>query len=146
MGKIEEIGKEFGWKEEYSEEVFVEAIYQPKHTGYYHTGYPQPAKRYRFVLENFSQAMEEVYWWILTNMRTDHGFYRFDKITDVFTAAEASALFGQTEQRLSIQQDKASSFLAIIGKMVKEVFQLVREIRILNERLSHYEDSNKGNG
>ena len=146
MVSIEEIGKEFGWKEEEAEEVFVEAssIRQPQHTGYFKTGYPQPAKRYRFVLENFKQNVEEYYFWILNNLRSDNAFFLFDKVTDTFSASEGSAFFGQTSQRLSMQQEKASSFLAIIGKMTKEVFQLVREIRILDERLSHYEDSNKG--
>ncbi|MFH1505792.1 MAG: hypothetical protein ABIE94_02280 [archaeon] len=144
MVKIEEIGKKFGWKEEVAEDVFVEADRYPKYSGYYETGFVQPMKRYRLILENFSQPMEDVYWWILTNMRTDHPYNRFEKTLDVFSAAENSAFFGQSSQRLGIQQDKASSFLAIIGKMVKEVFQLVREVRILNERLSHYEDSFKG--
>ena len=127
-----------------AEDVFVEADRYPKYSGYYETGFVQPMKRYRLILENFSQPMEDVYWWILTNMRTDHPYNRFEKTLDVFSAAENSAFFGQSSQRLGIQQDKASSFLAIIGKMVKEVFQLVREVRILNERLSHYEDSFKG--
>ena len=63
------------------------------------------------------------------------------KTEDVFAAAETSAFFGVTQQRLGLQQDKVSTFLATIGKMVKELFQLVRELRIIDERLDYYHES-----
>ena len=74
-------------------------------------------------------------------MRYYGGFPKIDKITDVFAASENSAFFGASQQRLGLQQDKVSQFLATIGKMVRELFQLVREMRVLDERLSYYSDS-----
>lgn len=43
-----------------------------------------------------------------------------------------------TQQRLAAQQDRISQFLATVGKMIKELFQMVRELRILQERLGYY--------
>lgn len=105
------------------------------------TGYPAPARRYRLYYEGYNVSIEEPYFWTLHYLRYFGGFPRIDKITDVFAAAENSAFFGASQQRLGLQQDKVSQFLATIGKMVRELFQLVREMRILDERLSYYADS-----
>ena len=105
------------------------------------TGYPTPARRYRIHYEGYNISIEEPYFWTLHYLRYFGGFPRIDKITDIFAAAENSAFFGANQQRLGAQQDKVSQFLATIGKMVRELFQLVREMRILDERLSYYADS-----
>lgn len=105
------------------------------------TGYPAPARRYRLHYEGYNVSIEEPYFWNLHYLRYFGGFPRIDKITDVFAAAENSAFFGANQQRLGLQQDKVSQFLATIGKMVRELFQLVREMRILDERMSYYADS-----
>ena len=105
------------------------------------TGYPNPARRYRLHYEGYNISIEEPYFWTLHYMRYFGGFPKIDKITDVFAAAENSAFFGASQQRIGLQQDKVSQFLATIGKMVRELFQLVREMRILDERLSYYNDS-----
>ncbi|MBI3026656.1 hypothetical protein HYY70_00950 [Candidatus Woesearchaeota archaeon] len=105
------------------------------------TGYPTPARRYRLHYEGYNISIEEPYFWTLHYLRYFGGFPRIDKITDVFAAAENSAFFGASQQRIGLQQDKVSQFLATIGKMVRELFQLVREMRILDERMSYYADS-----
>jgi hypothetical protein len=105
------------------------------------TGFPKPARRYRVHYEGYNVSIEEPYFWVLHYLRYFAGFPHVDKITDVFAAAENSAFFGASQQRLGLQQDKVSQFLATIGKMVRELFQLVRELRILDERLGYYADS-----
>ncbi len=105
------------------------------------TGYPKPAKSYRFIMSKHGGSIEEVYFFYLDSLRHDWGSPEFDKIIDVFSASEQSAFFGTSQQRLGIQQDKVSQFLAAVGKMVKEIFQFVREMRILDERLKMYTDS-----
>jgi len=106
------------------------------------TGYPTPARpTYRIDYETSKKSIEEVYYWLLNYLRQDIGYGEIEKITDVFAAAEHSAFFGVAQQRLGLQQDKVSQFLATIGKMVRELFQLVRELRILDERLDYYFDS-----
>ena len=125
--------KKFGFeKNEFSEDFRNSKI---------KTGYPQPARRYRLHYEGYNISIEEPYFWTLHYLRYFGGFPRIDKITDVFAAAENSAFFGASQQRIGLQQDKVSQFLATIGKMVRELFQLVREMRILDERMSYYVDS-----
>ncbi len=105
------------------------------------TGYPSPLRRYRLHYEGYNISIEEPYFWMLHYLRYYMGFPDIKKITDVFTATEQSSFFGSAQQRLGLQQDKVSQFMATIGKMVRELFQLVRELRILDERLSYYVDS-----
>lgn len=106
--------------------------------GYIETGYPKPKKRYKIVRESFGQNVEEVYFWFLNHIMQDQGFSKVDKITDIFSASENSAFFGASQQRLGIQQDRAAQFLRGIGEMIKQLFSLVRELRIIDERLVLY--------
>ena len=122
--------------EEQADEEWIEKTVEQ----YMPTGYPNCEYRLRLIHETFQESMEEHYFWILNHLR-DMGYPDVIKVTDIFTAAEHSAFFGVAQQRVGLQQDKVSQFLATIGKMVKELFQLVREIRILKERLSYYKDS-----
>ncbi len=123
---LEEAGSRFGWSEEIGEET--NGIYTP-------TNYPEPDERLRLVYEAFSLSMEETYFWILNQMQYDLSFPKIEKITDIFSASENSSFFGQASQRLGIQQDKVQTLLATTGKMVKDLFALVRELRIIDERL-----------
>jgi|TARA_B100001971_G_scaffold214075_1_gene249648 hypothetical protein len=118
-----------------------EEVAEQTRASYVKTGFPKPERRYRLHYEGYNISIEEPYFWILHYLRYYSGFGQIDKITDVFAAAENSAFFGASQQRLGLQQEKVSQFLATIGKMVRELFQLVRELRILDERLSYYNDS-----
>ena len=95
--------------------------------------------RFRLIYETFQNSIEESYFWVLNYMRYDVGFADIDKITDIFAAAETSAFGGVQQQRIGLQQDKVTQFMAAIGKMTKDLFQLVRELRVLDERLGYYE-------
>ncbi|MBU0980516.1 MAG: hypothetical protein KJ709_06935 [Nanoarchaeota archaeon] len=110
------------------------------------TGYPRAAHRYWLIFEAYNQSIEEMYYWQLEWCKFNQGYAHQDieKITDIFAASEQSSFFGSAQQRLGLQQDKVSQFLATVGKMVKELFQLVRELRIIDERLAYYRDSYKG--
>lgn len=120
---------------EHSEETLINTPHQEGGTEYIPTGYPSPIKRYRHWYETFSLSIEEVYFWLVEEIRFAQGWTRAYKIKDIFTATENSAFFGTSQQRLGIQQDRVSQYLASIGKMTKDLFQLVREMRILDEKL-----------
>lgn len=105
------------------------------------TDYPEPFLRYKILFESTQQYIEDHYYWIMHNARFDYGFNHIDKITDVFAAAEQSAFFGVSEQRLAFQQDRVSLFLKGISEMLKALFQIVRELRIIDERLAFYDDT-----
>jgi len=125
---------EFDFKEEESEEVIGKKI---------KTGWPKPNERMRLVYEIYNQSIEELYFWAIDNLREEEEFTEFLKITDVFAASEHSAFSGVAMQRMGLYQDKVSQFLATMGKMIKELFQLVRELRIIDERLELYIRSNE---
>jgi hypothetical protein len=110
---------------------------------YMKTGYPRPTKRHRLVYEAYNSSLEELYFWTLNHARLDMGFHLVKKVTDTFSASENSAFFGQSAQRLSIQEDRASSFLRGISELVKTLFQIVRELRIIDERLDVYKEWKK---
>lgn len=111
---------------------------------YVKTGFPKPQRRYRLVYESQQASLEHTYFWVYNHLLQDQGYSDIIKVVDTFSSSENSSFWGMTEQRKSIQQDKASNFLAIIGKMVKELFQIVNEIRILKERLKLYKGSGEG--
>jgi len=135
-----DIGKLGGYDPKDADEEMAEEVNYFSNGSLQSTGYPKPFKRYRLVYESFNLSMEETYYWILGHIRQDQGFPNVIKITDIFSAAENSAFFGQSAQRLSIQEDRASNFLRTIGQLVKELFQLVRELRIIDERLEPYKE------
>ncbi|MGV8169300.1 MAG: hypothetical protein ACP5N3_04560 [Candidatus Nanoarchaeia archaeon] len=110
---------------------------------YMATGWPKPKKRHRLVHESFNMGLEELYFWTLNHLRQDWGYPNVIKVTDTFSASENSAFFGQSAQRLSIQEDRASSFLRGISELVKTLFQIVRELRIIDERLDVYKEWKK---
>ncbi len=104
------------------------------------TGYPGSLVRNHLVYETTNDPIEEVYWFERYMLKTDFGYTNFYKITDVFAATEHSSFWGVSEQRLGLQQDKASQYLKGISEMIKAMFQIVRELRIIDERLSYYDD------
>ena len=119
--------KEFKFKEEEAETL----------TGVFtKTGFPVPLRSSRLSLEVYDLSLEEPYFWTLDYLKEN--FPVIEKLEDSFAAAENSAFFGITQQRLGAQQDKVSQFLATMGKMIKELFQMVRELRIIYERLTYY--------
>lgn len=122
--------KKHGFTEEFTE------IVQGQHGP---TGFPEPKKSYRIFQEASELSLEEPYFWILDTFKMF--FPIVEKLEDTFAASENSAFFGAAQQRLGAQQDKISQFLATTGKMIKELFQMVRELRILDERLKYYDGS-----
>lgn len=129
--------KDFGFKHEETLEIF------PPSSGHeIKTGYPKPERSFRMVLESYQQSIEEFYFWIIDHIR-EFGLHESIKISDLFAASEQSSFFGIAQQKIGLQQDKAAQFLKIIADMTKGLFQIVREVRILDERLAYYEDSQK---
>lgn len=108
------------------------------------TGFPKPMKRFRLVWEVADMNIEQTYFWVIKQLRDNLGFPRLEKLEDTLSAAENSAIFGMSQQRLGIQQDKVSAYLATIGKMIKELFQMVRELRVIDEKKEYYEGADRG--
>ncbi|MFH1592779.1 MAG: hypothetical protein ABIB47_05425 [Candidatus Woesearchaeota archaeon] len=98
------------------------------------------------VLESMQGGVEPHYYWMLRFLRSTNafglGFKDVKKIKDIYTAAEASSMWGSQEQRKGLQQDKVSQYMATVGKLIKDTFQIIRELRILDERLTLYDEYN----
>jgi len=104
-------------------------------------------ERMTIVIESMQSGVERYYYWFLRTMQATNFFgmnMDVEKIRDVFGGGEASSMWGNIEQRKTLQQDKASQFLGTIGNMLKSTFQILRELRILDERKEYYDKSEKG--
>jgi len=99
------------------------------------------------IVETMLAGVEPLYYWILRFLKERTGFglgiKKVEKIQDLFTASEASSFWGSQEQRKGLQQDKVSQYMATIGKMTKDTFQIIRELRIIDERLIYYDEYNE---
>lgn len=103
---------------------------------------------YRIEIDEPGAGVERYYFWVLSFLQSGPpsgiSFTEVHKISDLYTSSETSSYFGVVEQRKGLQQDKVSQYLATIGKMTKDLFQMIRELRIIDERYDYYEDSKKG--
>lgn len=103
-------------------------------------------------LDSTKAGVEEKYFWIIRFLQSQQPYGRgytekagtVLKVKDIYTAAETSAYWGSVEQRKGLQIDKFQQLMTNIGSMTKTLFQLLRELRIMDERLEYYERSNKG--
>lgn len=103
--------------------------------------------QYNLIIDSMQAGVEGNYYWVLRFMTSKNPSFglgmKVEKIRDIFTASEASSFWGNVEQRKGLQQDKVSQYMATIGKLIKDMFQIIRELRILDERLAYYEGYNK---
>ena len=105
------------------------------------TEFPDPVRRFRLVLEYPNFNIENSYYWYLAFIQETWGFDKAVKVIDTMASSVASSSFGNFQSRLGAQQSQASQYLKGISEMVKGLFQIVRELRILDERLQYYYDS-----
>jgi len=124
--------------EEFAERYADHHEIELQHNQMYKTPYPNTKQNYHMVWQTFQRPIEAFYFWCLNQM-DDLSFTLIDKITDVFAASEHSSMYGVGQQRLSLAQQKVTEFLVSIGRLVRELFQIVRELRILDERTEYYE-------
>ena len=106
----------------------------------------KPSATQKLILESTGAGVESHYYWFIRQLENlpPYGFgCKVEKLKDIYGAAETSSYFGMVEQRKAIQEDRVSSFMATIGKLVKDSFQMIRELRILDERLKFYDDAKK---
>ena len=114
----------------------------------YASEFPTPDRRFYWVIEDANKNIEQDYYYLMKVLNETWGFDHMDKIIDTNASSVASSTFGNFQSRLSAQQNMASQYLKGISEMVKGLFQIVREIRVIDERLQYYYDSDgdkKGN-
>jgi hypothetical protein len=107
--------------------------------------YPKPLNKYYLLTETFHQSIEPLYFWSLNHLKYDLNFGWIEKITDIFSASEHSSFWGAATSRLGLAQDKVQGYLALIGQFIrKDLFQLVRDIRWIDERLDYHKKAREG--
>ncbi len=107
--------------------------------------------RYTLIIDTSQAGVESNYYWFVHFIQNAGAFglgYSGDagyieKVKDVYTSGETSAYWGSVEQRRAAQIDKFQQLMANVGNMVKTLFQLLRELRIMDERLEYYERAYK---
>jgi len=101
-------------------------------------------------VEETGAGIEKFYFWIIKFLESTQPSglsaingpkFKVEKIKDIFSASETSAFFGSIEQRKGLQQEKVSQYMATLGRMTRDLFQIVRELRIIDERLTYYNNS-----
>lgn len=124
--------KDFGFEEQIVE---VNPDYE------FQTNEPKSLYRRHFYFMDNTFNLEKLYYNVIDFLKEEKDFHDFDKIFDNFTASESSSYWGQIQQRLSIQQEKLHQYLASIGALLKELMTIVKDIRIIREKLKNYEDA-----
>ncbi|MFH1332583.1 MAG: hypothetical protein ABIH63_04860 [archaeon] len=105
----------------------------------------KPVRTQKVIVEQMGASAEPSYFWVVNFLRHPNALgYEVEKTSDIFSATEMSTFFAVAEERKQRQQERISQYLATIGSMTKSVFQMVRELRIMDERLEYYERSYKG--
>ncbi len=98
-------------------------------------------------IENFGGSVEKYYYFFqdffTKNPETKYGLYpiEFHKLKDVFDAAVSSSFHGQIGTKVGAIQQQVSTYLSQIGQLTKTLLPLVRELRMMDERLDIYVDS-----
>ncbi|MBU1203581.1 MAG: hypothetical protein KKG60_00755 [Nanoarchaeota archaeon] len=103
---------------------------------------------YYLEIEEPGAGIEGLYFWILSFLQGDPpsglGFKKIHKIKDIYSASETSSYFGMVEQRKGLQQEKVTQYLGLLSNMTKTMFQVMRELKIIDERYSYYNKSKEG--
>ncbi|MBI1973002.1 hypothetical protein HYS50_03280 [Candidatus Woesearchaeota archaeon] len=108
--------------------------------------------QYKLIMDSPLTGVEGTYFWVIRQMEERPPFGlnyageggRIEKIKDIYTAGETSSYWGMAEQRKGVQQEKFQQLMANIGQLLKTLFQLIRELRIIDERLQYYEEEKEG--
>lgn len=104
-------------------------------------------KALTIVLDNMGDSVEKHYFWVYNwftkNPRTKIGkpAKYVLKLKDVFDASVSSSFHGQIGSKVSAMQQQISTYLTQIGQLTKSIFPMVREIRLMDERLELYRKS-----
>jgi len=107
----------------------------------------KPVREYYIEVEDPSGGIEKYYFWTLNFIKSSApsglNYNKVHKIKDIYSASETSSYFGAMEQRKGQQQEKVAQYLGTIGGMIKNLFQMIRELRMIDERIQYYDDALK---
>lgn len=101
----------------------------------------------RISLDNMGDSIEKHYY-MVQKFFSKHPSTSFGapteeliKLKDVFDASVSSSFHGQIGSKISAMQQQISGYLTQIGQLSKSLFPMVREIRLMDERMAMYDRS-----
>lgn len=101
----------------------------------------------RISLDNMGDSIEKHYY-MVQKFFSKHPSSSFGvpaeellKLKDVFDASVSSSFHGQIGTKISALQQQISGYLTQVGQLSKSLFPMVREIRLMDERMAMYERS-----
>ncbi len=108
-------------------------------------GIKKPIEKHNLVYDNFSQALEPIYFWILDYLNKE--YKSSEKLIDNFITSPGSAQFSEMGGRLTRMQDEAMKMMQTSGAIIKSILNIVYDLKEFKIRLSVYDDlksSDKG--
>tara|TARA_Y100000034_G_scaffold136889_1_gene216722 strand:- start:293 stop:1666 length:1374 start_codon:yes stop_codon:yes gene_type:complete len=96
---------------------------------------------YHIIYDTFSQTLEPVYFWTLDFLRADapSGLgLEVEKIEEEFEASAGSGYYGELGARASAMQDRAMAILRQVNAIIKEIVNLIYDLKEYEMRLETY--------
>ncbi len=103
-------------------------------------GLKNPIEKHTLLYDNFSQALEPVYFWILDYLEKEYDALPPEKLIDNFLTSVGSAQFGEMGQRQTRMQEEAMKMLATSGTIIKSILNIIYDLKEFKIRLSVYDD------
>jgi hypothetical protein len=98
--------------------------------------------KYHITYDTFGQTLEPVYFWTLDFLRSSSpsglGF-DVSKVEEEFEASAGGAYFGELGARASAMQDRAMAILRQVNGVIKEVINLIYDLKEYEMRLEVYD-------
>lgn len=105
-------------------------------------GIKNPIEKHEIIYDNFSQALEPIYFWILDYINNNYN--SSEKLIDNFVTSPGSAQFVEMGSRSRVSQEEAMKMLATSGAIVKSILNIVYDLKEFKIRLSFYDDLKSG--
>jgi ribosome-associated translation inhibitor RaiA len=98
-----------------------------------------PIEKHQIIYDNFSQALEPLYYWLLDYIGQEYKEPSV-KLIDNFTTATGSAQFGETGAKTTRMQEEAMKMLQTSGVLIKSILQIIYDLKEFKIRLEQYDD------
>jgi len=99
------------------------------------------AEKHKLIYDSLSEQLEPTYYSVLDLMSTLAG-KNIEKIVDNFAASPGSGHFGEIQGRNSIMQKQGMEIMRTINMMIRDILNLLYELKELEMRLGVYDDAN----
>jgi hypothetical protein len=98
-------------------------------------------------IESFGESPEKHYYYFIKFFEANaEAFYgikarKIYKLKDVFDASVSSSFHGQIGTKMSAIQGQVANYLSQIGQLTKTLLPMIRELRMMDERMEYYRNS-----